>query len=370
MCKVLDIVDELRCYMLTNASLAFYAQVLLQCRVHVVEDHPAIASVNATDLYINPQMFLQEDTKHQLFVLLHEAFHPAYLDHIIGRDLDHSTFNQAADYWINLRVAELLEYKPREGFGLLDDKYRDWTKYEIYEELISKQDKAPEVVLGDDLQKSDGDDSVDIELITKVQQAVIITEQTYGAGSVSGDVTGMLDSVLSPKLPWDVILKNVISEEFTRDDYSYRRPNMQYLDTGIILPTLYSESIGRIGVATDSSVSVSDKERATQLGCIREIWEEYSPEGMDYVSFNTELDTVLSFDKGDDISTINSRSHGGTSIVPVLEFFNENTPEVLIVFTDMEFSIPSKIPDYPVIWVAIDSRIKEVPYGTLIHINS
>jgi predicted metal-dependent peptidase len=61
---------------------------------------------------------------------------------------------------------------------------------------------------------------------------------------------------------------------------------------------------------------------------------------------------------------------GGTSFVPVFERIEQEQlqPDVLLYFTDMYGTFPSKPPPYPVIWASITESIKTAPFGEVIYI--
>ena len=65
---------------------------------------------------------------------------------------------------------------------------------------------------------------------------------------------------------------------------------------------------------------------------------------------------------------------GVASFLPVFEWIAnaEKTdglrPEALIYLTDGDGAFPEKEPDYPTIWIYIDSRAKPPPFGQLLSI--
>lgn len=375
--------DELKVVMMMKPELTFFSQILLQCRINKDTRIPT-AGINATTMVINPEWFMTLDFKHQLFVLFHEALHPAFMDIERCAGRDHKIWNMACDYFNNMyihKVIKSVDY-PSGAPYLLDARFDGMDKEEIYDILVDdKNQQQQQNDLDGDMQ-GDGEDGEGMspqerqEAIEKVrqviQQAAIATEQQGQAGTIPSNVKSYLDDLYNPKLPWNKLLERYMQEMLNREDYSYARPNPHYLHQGFYLPSLYSESLGHVVVASDESCSVTDEDIKLYLGAIHDIWNTYKPSELDVIGFTTDISKHIKLSKGMDCSSINFRGHGGTHIPVVFDHIREQSikPEVLIIFSDMYSDLPSVEPDYPVIWISVGNPNFKAPFGTTVHVES
>ncbi len=383
-------IDELRTVLMMRQELTYFAQILLQCRVHEDTNIPT-ACINGIDLRINPDWFLalegddaKAKFKHQLFVMFHEALHPALCDMDWGKGLNHKIANMAADYFNNAYIHEQINSitYPMNGGYLYDKRFSGMTKQEIYDILVKENPEDNNPLQGDlgngspqddDNGQGSGGKSKE-EMIQEVQQAVqqaaIAAEQSGYGKTIPGNVKEFLDKLYNPKLPWNELLQRYMSDMLNRDDYSYSRPNPHYLSQGFYIPSLHSESVGAIGMAHDESCSVSDEDVRLYLGAIHDVWETMKPSSLEIVGFTTQISKKFKFNHGDSLDGINFRGHGGTCIFPVMDHFKDKELEVLVVFTDMEFQYPDVEPPYPVIWICVGNKNARPPkFGTMIHVS-
>lgn len=377
-------IDELRTLLMLNNELAYFSQVLLMCRL-IPDPSIPTACINGIVLKINPDWFMnlephdpKEQVRHQLFVLVHEALHPALQDIVRKGDKDHGKWNQACDYYNNAYIKHTLKNVdyPKNAPYLYNADYVDMDKEEIYDLLLSQPDKSNplEGDLGEgsgdnDEGDSDGDNQEAIDQVKQVIQQAAITATQMGYGnSVPDGIKRYLDELYNPKLPWNKILVNHMQAMLNKDDYSYSKPNMHYLHQGFYVPSLYSESVGHIITAHDESGSVSDKDVQLYLGAIHDMWDTCKPSELTVLGFTTKITSEFNFVAGQSLDEINFRGCGGTDVHPVFDYCEDKHPEALIIFTDMDFKYPTKIPDYPVIWINTGRPSAEAPFGTIIHV--
>ena len=100
-------------------------------------------STQATDgynIFINPQFTYNLDLTGKVFVMAHEIMH-CLLNHLRrGKEHDPNKSNIAADYEVNVTLAELGLIKPatiEKIGGLYDKKYTNWGYEKIYDQLPS-----------------------------------------------------------------------------------------------------------------------------------------------------------------------------------------------------------------------------------------
>lgn len=368
--------------LMMNKTIAFDVSVICNLKREFTEDPDVIAGVNATTLLINPKRFLAMSINDQQFVLRHEAWHVIGFDSIRAKDKDALIWNQACDYWINLMIADDPNSKLIVPSGcLIDRQYTNWDKEEIYANLIANRKRHKKDLLGNDLRDPDSGSSDESNTLcderNKAQKEIesIITTSAIQAISAGGvipeSVKTYLNNLYNPKLNWNQILIRYM-DSYAKHDYSYKRINHKYLDHGFILPTCYSEAMGEIYIATDSSISVSDAEYSLYAGAIMDIKTRCEPEKLVVLSFTTEVIDNIVIESSKDIDRIRSRDYGGTHIPCVFKYIDRNKikPQVLIVFSDMLSKLPLK-PSYDVIWVCVDNPNWKPPsYGRVIYVNT
>lgn len=353
------------------------------------EDIPT-ACVTPKDIRINPKYFVSLPDKQRATLLAHEIWHIAF-DHLIrSTGLDPERFNAAADYVINETLVKQ-GFEPIPGW-LHDKQYYGMSTQEVYNLLESQeQNGAPSAQasnsLGNDIQPVNGADPDANEQEENLRSNIIrantaelfdmsangLMDMNDGAsgkaaGSLPGGVQAIIEAYLNPILPWEKILDNYM-DEYDKDDYSWKRPNKRYMPD-IILPSLYSESLAEIALAFDTSCSVSDDELRRYCGEVQYIVDRLEPNRVTVASFDHELQNVDILEKGDPVSNVKLIGRGGTDLAPMMEYYRENPPNVLIVFSDLE-CYPTPLedkPDFDVIWVCVGNEDANVNFGKLIHV--
>lgn len=182
----------------------------------------------------------------------------------------------------------------------------------------------------------------------------------------------LVTELVEPKVPWQDTLRE-FCHRLSRDDYSFRRPNRRHIQRGIVLPSLYSESLGPIVLAFDSSGSIFG---VTEL--VREILSEMQgildlcrPEHILLMDCDTRIHQAVEFRPGDDLRTFEPQGGGGTSFRPVFEAISDlpEPPACLVYMTDLEGRFPDEAPAYPVIWANFGNPREKAPFGTTVHLS-
>lgn len=401
--------------LMRRSNEAFVTTVILNLERVIVakEDEPYVA-VKGTTMFINAPKFLELSENDQRWWLLHSAWHVIGFDEVRSMNREAEQWNQACDHYIDnmLHTGNSANLKHPDDASI-ESKFKDWEKEDIYKYILQQQQQQQNQNgqgngqggnsgdLGNSMgepdlnSNEDGDQEQDgqgngnqgnngnqpspqqmqqqMEQLEKqisniVQQSAM--QAKMAGGHVPSDIQQYLEDLYNPKLPWDRLLLKYM-DSYAPDDYSYQKVNRKFFPHGIILPTMFSEGLGRIAIANDESCSVSDEEFKTYLGAIQAIKETMNPEQMDIVAFTTCITNIFTVKQDDDIDKIKFRGHGGTDCRVVFDHFNkpENKPQVLIVFSDMESALPDKKPDYDVIWIAVNNKRFKAPFGREIHIE-
>lgn len=193
-------------------------------------------------------------------------------------------------------------------------------------------------------------------------------QQAAQAGKLGGGLARLVDYLLEPQLPWQMLLARYMSQA-ARDDYSYLRPSGRR-EGPAIFPSLRSSQVDVV-VALDTSGSVGDAEmrafaaevdalkgqvraRLTLLACDAEV----------------AADAPWEFEPWEEFALPRSfAGGGGTRFTPVFRWLEEQgrRPDLLIYFTDAQGEFPPGEPDYPVLWL-VKGR-EPVPWGRRVQLN-
>ena len=190
------------------------------------------------------------------------------------------------------------------------------------------------------------------------QQATIQAEQAANmAGTSTTGLDRLVDTITRARVDWRSILRRFLSEA-CKADYTWTRPSVRYLSAGLYLPSLHSQTIGKLAIAVDTSGSVDDVLLAQFSAEIQAIADEVQPTTIDVLYCDTEVHRVDSFDRGD-IVTLTPCGGGGTDFRPVFEHIEQSgeTPVALIYLTDLDGREPDTEPEYPVLWTCTTENI-------------
>jgi len=356
-----------------NKNSGFLGSLLCRMRFEWSDDIDT-AATNGETLYWNPEFFLSLDEETRVTVLAHELWHVAYLHPVRGEGLDQETYNIAADHVINLMLSQHGYYM--NGFPyVMDPKYIGWSTDKVYADLIQNPPPPksnPQGGLGSDIQKPVTDDgqvssTTMADMVSKVVGAATAARMSGQAGSIPGEVSQTYENFLKPKLSWETILHNFFNE-MVDFDYSYRRPNRRYEDP-IMKGLVGMTGLEHLVYYLDISGSVSDEDILRFNSEVSFIKEEFNPQRLTLVTFDTEIKDIYEFDQNDEFKRIVVTGRGGTNLNPVMAHANELNPNAIIIFTDLHVSIPSDEPKVPLIWICVDNPKAEVPYGKLIHLD-
>jgi predicted metal-dependent peptidase len=315
-------------------------------------------------------------------ILAHEVLHCALL-HPTRRGMRNpKKWNIACDYVINEQLQELNEKSNNQPFPfpegklapLLNKQYRGMMAEQVYDLLPDDPDSNGkgdgsdfQGGMGDVMDPERGEDSKQIETdwqIATAQAAELCKKQ----GTLPSSMERLVQELLNPPPRWQDILRRWV-RDIAKDDYSFTRPNSRYAHTGFILPSLYSQRIGRIAVAIDTSGSITPELLNVFLSEVEGILHEVKPRETVVFDCDAEIHHKWTLDTGDPVPR-DFTGGGGTCFRPVFEALEtEERPDCLIYFTDLHGSFPDSEPGYPVLWVTYGEHNGKHPWGELVPLN-
>ena len=356
--------DKAKIALMSKADTTFFTTVCFSLK-HVWDDSIPTAATEGTAIYFNPEFFMKLSPEERVFVLIHESMHCAYLHMDRLQDREHRKWNIAADHVINLQLLERGFKMPANGVA--DYQYQGLSTEEVYKLLPDPQEGEGEGGIGMDLK--DPTESSE-QLQSNIQDILVrasIQAKMAGdsPGSIPGDIQIFLDRLLKPKLPWNRILQKFL-QTFAKNDYTFKRPNRRFFPKHH-LPSLYSESLLNLAIAVDTSGSVSDTEFNRFVSETHSILRMMKPEKITLIQFDTAIKSVTGIRNVNELMKITFVGRGGTKITPVLDWVNENKPQVLLVFSDGEFRFYSTETKIQTIWLIHNNEHFKAPFGKIIH---
>jgi predicted metal-dependent peptidase len=342
------------------------------------------ASTNGRDVTYG-RAFVESLTDGELrFLVLHETKHKLYQHLFVWRKLyeeDAQLANQACDYVINLEIKDLNKWGDflvmPEG-GLCDEEYRGLDSGEVFarlkEDKENGKDGKGEPMDGHEWEEAKALGELEKDQLAKDISAAVRTGALL-AGKQGGEVDRSFDAMMQSKVDWAEQLREFVSSVCVgKGDSTWAKPNRRWLQHNMYLPSQISESIGSICVAIDTSGSISGEDITKALSELVSICDNNQPEKVNLLYWDShvashELYHVDTY--GSLLTSTRPMGGGGTDVNCVFEYIEKNKlePVVCIVITDGYTPFPSNTPPYPVLWVMVDNKHTQPPFGTTIRIT-
>lgn len=323
------------------------------------------ACTNGEVINFNPEFWNTLTFNDKLFLLAHELWHIALMHMIRVSERNKSIWNIAADIVINnMLIKSDMKYsilKPIHDFD-----YSNMSTEQVYNELIKKNntDKQPKSFLNsqDIIEITDSNPKKQRDIINKVNAI-----KHYTRNNSNKEIIDTLNKFLKPKLSWNRILKNYMSD-MSKNKRSFSKPNRRY--NRIIMPTFCKkEGLEIINFYIDISASVSDKELKIFNTEVNSIKNTFNPKEINIISFDTDIideTKITEFNKFDGIK-LNAR--GGTNFKAVIKHISKTKPNCAIIMSDMCTNYIPKNPHIPVIWLKTYEKGVNPEYGKIINVN-
>jgi predicted metal-dependent peptidase len=360
------LIDRAKLKLMGQKGTTFYSALLSMLDITISDEIPT-ACTNGLNMTFNPDFLETLEYTEVLGLVMHELQHVVngHCDFAVYEGLCPDKLNEAQDHYINLWLLDHGYKLPVPH--LADPKYKGMSSMEIYHKLPKDGSKMPQALRDVLLDVPDGMSSSEHaeRVLNNVIKSVIIAEQSNDAGSVPGHLTRDLEDILNPKLPWQTILQQFLTE-WVAEDYSMRRPNRRFMP-GWYLPTIQGEGLGHVFEYCDVSGSMSQAD-------VSEIWNEFTyifetmnPKSIHVMTGDTKIHLDKTYEQGDYIPEFEYTGGGGTLFGPVIKRIREQEPVFALLFTDGYFSMPdlSGI-ETEIFWIIKGNPGFTAPKGTVI----
>jgi len=216
-----------------------------------------------------------------------------------------------------------------------------------------------------------GNTASEAEIARQATEWSIAAEQAMRAAKACGheaaDIERPLKETRESKRDWQAVLWDFV-EATIPSDYRWCPPNRRFIASGLYLPSVHREGVGKIVIGLDTSGSIGEQALKQCAGEISAISEQVQPELIYVVYCDERVSRTQEFGPSEPI-TLEPRGGGGTNFRPVFEWVEKNdiAPACLIYLTDLECNeYPESAPGYPVLWVT-DSR-RTAPFGETLRV--
>lgn len=373
--------------LMKHPETALYSGVMLMGKSSV-EDEKFTAYTDGVNKRYSRE-FISNLTDAELRgLVLHENLHVA-LKHIQRFKKEFKAepmlINASADYVVNDIILNLNDrsFLTLPDSRLYDEKYRNWSVREVYEDLKKQQKDNDSSQGGMQLKTLDDHDFESSqsmteeeakELSSKIDKA--LREGGILAGRMGAKIPRTIQDLLEPKVDWREVLREFVTSA-TRgsDEYTWRRFNKRLMANDIYMPSMENESIGELVVAIDTSGSIDSvalTEFASELASICSVC---TPSKVRVLWWDTEVhgEQVFNPENYDNLKDIlKPQGGGGTMVSCVSDYINAKkiNSEAVIVFTDgyLESDIKWNI-SAPTLWLVTQARDFTPPSGKVVKKN-
>lgn len=363
------------------------------------------ACTDGTRLLYNPSFLLSLSPEERIGLVIHELFHVILLHPFrMRKDYhDHKLANIAMDFEINNHIDTYIqEWSAARGGraasialpkgGLLDHQYDGLTWEEIYEKILQQAEQGGgdpdpdgsggfgEVTMPggcateEEKREAAGSGKAPYETFTaadwseKIAQAETVAKMR---GSMPGSLSTLCARLRAPEIAWPEYLRRYF-DAHAQDDYDARRSDRRHLPRDFYLPTLFSECMGDVVIAIDTSGSIYYDQSLFErfMGETADIMSRLKPRTTTVIQCDTRVTDVREYQPGD-VLALDIKGGGGTDFRPVFDHINERgiEPKVLVFYTDGYGEYPPTPPaGYDVLWVDY-GNYDRYPFGEVIRTN-
>lgn len=358
----------------------------------IVDDRPT-AATNGRDVYYGRAFSEALNQKQLRYVVIHENFHKALKHCTEYRDVNAKwpeLSNVAQDYVINGlaeesdRINPGFIQRPWEEGWLLDRTYDGMGFLEVLQKLL--QNPPPEgggsggSGAGSFDEHIDGSGELTEGEITEahgqigdaLRQGRILASKLRGEGSGGSP----LDNLLQQRnTDWRTPLQEFVQTICVGDDNSrFCPPNRRLLPLGFIMPSHFSEAVGELIVACDTSGSMTGV-YPTVFGEIARICALVRPDLVRVLWWDGEVNseqvfTPLDYDKM--AAVMKPEGGGGTTVSCVARYIaaKQYKPQAVIYLTDGYIEHEYEMPPVPCLWGVVDHPNFQPRAGKKINISS
>lgn len=391
--------------LMRHPETCLYSGIILLGDTQIVDgdDEVPTACTDGINTYYGREFVNGLTVEEVAGLALHENLHKL-LKHIARhKDLDAKDpllANIAMDFVVNDIIMNLQDKslaKLPDG-ALYDPMFHDWSVRQVFDYLWNereKQPKRPKPPQGQPGNKSkgtqqrgnpldvhdrkgkQGKDGKGGSNLTPDQQRELerkINEGLQQGGILAGkfgvNIPRVIKQEMEPEITWDGVLDDFWAGIMRGvDEFTYSRLNRRRLADDLYLPSSYSETVGRMVFAIDTSGSIDNAQIARVAARISNLCELYPPESVIVLWWDTMVHAAQEFDPAEYSNIaklLKPVGGGGTRVSCVSEYMDSKNinADGVIVFTDghVEHDVKWEVA-CPTLWLVTSSQSFMPPHG-------
>lgn len=349
----------------------FYSFLALRLKLKEVSEIPTAGVDGKGTMYYNPEFIDGLTTDEIVWLWGHEIGHLVFEHVALKGKRNHTLWNMAGDYAINL----LLE---KDGVGkrikdvLYDTKYEDWTAAAIYEDLLKDAEanaqKYGEATGADDHSMwGDLTEEEQAKVSKQWRQAAVAAAHAakQAGGQVPEAFRDLISDLTETKIRWEDIVRERI-RSFNKEEISWSRVNRRRQLGEFNYPGKKPGEKVKFMVAIDVSGSFSQEDVTKAMSEVYGATREFNEVTVDVIQWDTRVYGEKQFtqDNADEMVGYQIEGGGGTDFNCVIDYLRDNhiEPSQLFVFTDLYFSYMPDPGICPTTFIAVGNDA-EGPYG-------
>lgn len=323
-----------------SKQFALLSGILLLGKSEIRSDLPMpTACTDGRNKYYHPELIDEISEKQLAFAVAHENFHVLYKHTTTWKHLykeNAMMANMACDYVINAQIKALdpnCDVVEINENWLYHQKYEGWDTFRVYKDLMKNgapnndsadgsgqpTGKAGKYGTGDgqgpqDHHDWEAGDALDDKQKKELEKAIdsAIRQGEILAGKVGGNSARDIGAIPEPQVNWREQLREFVAAVADgKDCATWRKPNRRWMANDIYMPTTYSETIGPMVVAIDTSGSIDQHTINTFLGELTGIVEMMPPEKLHLLYWDTNVAAEEVYEPGMYEMLVQSTKPGG-----------------------------------------------------------
>jgi len=391
--------------LMRHPETCLYSGIILLGDTQVVDEDDEVptACTDGINTYYGRGFLNGLTVEETVALVLHENLHKL-LKHIARhKDLnekDPMLANVAMDFVVNDIIMNLKDKTlcTLPHGGLYDPMFHDWSVRQVFDYLWKEKEQnrgggsggatqnngkpnGPQK-RGEPLDKHDykgkqGKDGKGGGELTPEQQRELerkINEGLQQGGILAGkfgvDIPRTIKQEMEPEIAWGDGLDDFWSGIMRgMDEFTWSRLNRRRLADDLYLPSSYSETVGQMVFAIDTSGSIDNAAISRVAARISNLCELYPPESVIVLWWDTRVHAEQRFENSDYsiiAKLLKPVGGGGTRVSCVSEYMNKQNinPDGVIVFTDghVEHDVKWEVP-CPTLWLVTSSKSFKPPHG-------
>jgi predicted metal-dependent peptidase len=356
---------------------------------NTVIDNSPTAATDGLNVHYGREFLNGLNRKQVRYLVLHENYHKGFLHCVLPEykrlSKKYPTLsNQAMDYVINLLIEDAdpdFVERPIEEL-CYDERFKNMSFMQVLKLLIRECEEQG----GDPTEPTDEggqfdehipgeDDAEKQQEITKeveraLRQGEFMARKLAGKDSAGKDIFGLSED---RQTDWIRAMQDWVCEVCAGDDDSRMfPPNKRMLPQGIIMPSHYSETVGELVIACDTSGSMEEY-YGLLFGEVARICEQAKPDKVHVIWWDTKVCAAQEFlpHQYEDIAKLlKPKGGGGTNAQCVVNYMEDKEikPKAMVWLTDGYIGSEPRN-DVPALWGVVDNDSFVPRNGKLLRIK-